>query len=319
VTLSNALRFPSLDFTYVIVVCTKNRPDEIQAFQVNLNRQVSQTLREVIQVDGSNLESEFNLRISQVPHPLSHFKWKLLRTTNGKPSALNVAMDYLESKAEKYTAVIFLDDDIKFSLLEIEKGITFLLENNLCGLSPLIINESDTCNLKKSKIGHRERLFKEGVVNTAGENFWINQSCIQRKWVATEWLPGGATIYNWEKIKKLRFSPELENPTLGGYALGDDVDFSLRASKFGEIGCLTTFQVIHSSPVSAQRDFLRIVQARGRWKAFLLRKFPKKISLTKILAYESARSIWHLMNIRKYPSAHREITIFLREFLRHLD
>jgi GT2 family glycosyltransferase len=303
----------------VIVVCTKNRPDEIQAFQVNLNRQVSQYLKEVIQVDGSNLESEFNPRKPRAEISLNHFEWKLLPTKNGKPSALNVAMDYLESKVEKYTAVIFLDDDIYFSLVELEKGISFLLENDLCGLSPLIINENDTCTLSKSRFGSKSPRPKEGKVNSAGENSWINQGDIQRKWVTTEWLPGGAAIYDWEKIKKLRFSPELENPKLGGYALGDDVDFSLKVSDLGEIGCLTTIQVIHSSPLSAHRDFLRIVQARGRLKAFLLQKFPKKFSLTKILAYESARSIWHLRNIGKYPSAYREITIFLREFLRHLD
>jgi GT2 family glycosyltransferase len=300
-------------------VCTRNRPNEIEAFKENLNHQASQTLREVILVEGSNQKGEFTMKNSRDDYSKSHFDWKFLRTTKGKPSALNVAMDYLESKTEKYTAVIFLDDDINFSLCEIEKGITYLLDNNYCGLSPLIVNENDTCNVSKSPVGFRWKRFQEGAINSAGENFWVNQNYIQRRWVATEWLPGGATIYNWEKIEKLRFSPELENIALGGYALGDDVDFSLRASAFGEIGCLTTFQVIHSSPMSAQRDFLRIVQARGLWKAFLLKKFPGKISLTKLLVYEFTRSIWHSINLRKYPGAHREITIFLREFLRHLD
>lgn len=318
VTLSNTSRLSSKDFTYAIVVCTRNRPEEIQAFQENLNRQVSKNLREVILVEGSNLKGEFTPYNSQVGHSPSPFEWKMLCTTSGKPSALNVAMDYLDSKTEKYTAVIFLDDDIYFSLLDLERGINFLVDNHLCGLSPLIVNENDSCALNKSRFKFRVPRLKEGVVNSAGENSWINQANIQRKWLTTEWLPGGAAIYNWQKIKKLRFSPELENPTLGGYALGDDVDFSLRASEFGEIGCLTTFQVIHSSPESAQRDFFKIVQARGRWKAFLLQNFPNKISLAEILAYETARSMWHVVKIRKYPLAYREITVFLREFLRHL-
>jgi GT2 family glycosyltransferase len=228
-------------------------------------------------------------------------------------------MDYLESKASKFDAVVFLDDDIYFSLTELEAGVSFLLENKFCGLSPLIINENETCEMKRTRLGVRELFPKQGKISSAGENYWVNQNNLRKTWVTTEWLPGGAVIYNLGMIKELRFSPQLENSMLGGYALGDDVDFSLRANSIGKIGCLTTIQVVHSSSLSSHRDFLKIAEARGRWKAYLLRQFAPRFSLTRILALESARAFWHFLNIRKYPGSSREIYIFLREFLRHLD
>jgi hypothetical protein len=143
---------------------------------------------------------------------------------------------------------------------------------------------------------------------------WI----LHQEWIKTDWLPGGAVIFNWQKISHMSFSSSLENPALGGYALGDDVDFSFRASSYGNIGCLTTIQVIHSSPISAQRDYLRISQARGRWKAFLVNHFPRKFKVQNVILLELVRFFWHVMNFRKYPYAHKELFLFLREFLRHL-
>jgi GT2 family glycosyltransferase len=311
-------RLVSTNFTYAIVVCTKNRPLEIQDFQKNLKCQSSKTLKEVIVVEGSNQINDSFVRDLTNENTFGKFKWKLLRTSKGKPTALNVALEYLASREEPYTAVVFLDDDINFDLYEIEKGISYLFENNLCGLSPLVINENDICLLGDSGSSKRATFQKQGQLNSAGENYWIDQCNLQRVWMPTDWLPGGACIYKWEKIEKLRFSPSLENHKLGGYALGDDVDFSVRASNFGQIGCLTTIQVIHSSPKNAERNFLTIVEGRGRWKAFLLRQFPDRISFTKIIMLETTRAIWHTVNHKKYPGAYREIYVFLREFLRHL-
>lgn len=291
----------------------------MQNFKRNLSVQSSENLREIIVVEGSSELLIDPPDILEAMQSSERIIWTQLKTTGGKPSALNCAMEYLDSKNEKYSAIVFLDDDIHFALDQVEQGITFLQANNFCGLSPLVVNENDRCMLNPVGSGWNSLTQKEGKITSYGENYWINQCNLRQNWVATDWLPGGASIYKWEKIQKLRFSPELENSKLGGYALGDDVDFSLRASNGGEIGCLTTIQVIHSSPPSAHRDYLRIVQARARWKAFLLRKFPDKISLFKILFFESLRSIWHTINFRKYPSAHREIYIFLREFLRHLE
>lgn len=312
-------RLNPFNLTYSIVVCTKNRPNEIRAFKENLYNQVSQHLKEVILVDGSNLEA--NLKEDETPsvNGPNTFEWKYLRTERGKPSGLNIAMDYLESKNEKYDAVVFLDDDISFSLQDLELGANFLLKNRFCGLSPLVINENETCKLNESSLGLRNLFLKQGKINAAGENSWINQRNVQQTWYTTEWLPGGAAIYNWKMIHKLRFSPELENSILGGYALGDDVDFSIRASSIGEIGCLTTIQVIHSSPVSSNRDFIKIAQARGRWKAHLLNQFPTKFSLTSIVAFELVSALWHLKNFMKYPGSSSGIRMFLQEFLRHLD
>ena len=306
-------------YSYVVVVCTKNRPKQILEFIDILNGQVSDKLKEVIVVDGSNPQNQLISQAVAGNGSPGSFDWKVLTTSHGKPSALNVAMEYLELKEKSFDAVVFLDDDINFALHEIEKGIRYLFENKLSGLSPLVINENDVCKIGESRRSFSEVFQKEGKVTKAGENRWINQHNLKKSWVETDWLPGGASIYEWKSIKELRFSPGLENPSLNGYALGDDVDFSLRAQTFGKIGCLTTIQVIHSSPETATREFVKIVKARGRWKAFLLQQFPSRISLRRIIILEAIRSCWHLVSNNKYPGGRHEFFIFLKEFLTHLD
>jgi GT2 family glycosyltransferase len=302
---------------YSIVVCTKNRPDEMKSFLENLSSQQSDSLVVVVVVDGS--AENYKLQGSVSEKPRSHFNPKIvtLCTSGGKPTALNLAMTYLENNSFSLAATVFLDDDITFNLVEIEKGVRYLKENDVCGLSPLIINEGDSC--RRKRFMNRQGIFpqKSGALTKSGENHGINARNIQGEWKNTDWLPGGASIYDWNKIKLLRFSEQLENPDLNGYALGDDVDFSIKASEKGVLGCLQEIQVIHSSPASSYRNPTAIAMATGRWKAFLVNQYPDKFSKICIVTMEIMRSLWRsIFRAKPKPSWHFLID-FLYAFHKH--
>ena len=313
----NANLFDENSFRYSIVVCTKNRPDEIKSFLNSLTIQRSDSLALVIVIDGS---AENNGSHRSTSEKLTHHfnpKFVTIRTSGGKPTALNLAMTYLENNAISLDATVFLDDDITFKLIEIEKGIRYLKEKNVCGLSPLIINEGDFC--RRKRFMNRPGIFpqKPGALTKSGENRGINAHNIQGEWMNTDWLPGGASIYDWNRIRQLRFSEQLENPDLNGYALGDDVDFSIRASEKGVLGCLQEIQVIHSSPASSYRNPIAIAIAKGRWKAFLVTQYPDRFSKVRIVTMEIMRSFWRAFFRANPKSSWHFLINFLREFHRH--
>jgi GT2 family glycosyltransferase len=302
---------------YSIVVCTKNRPDEIRSFLENLRSQQSDSLKMVIVVDGSAENDGLQRYLSEGPTIDFNSELITLSTRGGKPTALNLAMTYLENNLLSLDATVFLDDDITFKLVEIEKGVRYLKENGICGLSPLIINEGDSC--RRKRFMNRQSIFpqKPGALTRSGENRGINAHNIQGKWKKTDWLPGGASIYDWNKIRLLRFSEQLENPDLNGYALGDDVDFSIRASEKGVLGCLQEIQVIHSSPSSSYRNPTAIAIATGRWKAFLVTQYPDKFSKLSVVTREIMRSFWRSIFRAKPKISWHFLINFLQEFVKH--
>jgi GT2 family glycosyltransferase len=267
-------------------------------------------------VDGSSDEYiEFQDELSD---ELSFIQpdYVFLRTKGGKPTALNLSLKYLRESKETLDAVVFLDDDISFRLEDLETGISYLKKNNICGLSPIIVNEGDTCfrirHLNRSSIFHFR---KSGVLTKGGDNYWFNYRNIQENWLESEWLPGGTVIYDWLRINRLSFGECLENPNLMGYALGDDVDFSIKARDLGHLGCLQEIQVIHSSPATSHRNSKMIDLARAKWKAYLVYQYPIKFSIHRVVLIELLRAVWHGVLKGKPNLTYHSLSIFLREFV----
>ncbi len=312
-TKDTTIRRASL-FRYSIVVCTKNRPREIGIFLENIRTQKSELLNCIVIVDGSPTSSISNEAIHEFYNEEIFDKLVVLRTGSGKPTALNLGMDYLRASKQKLDAVVFIDDDISFRLADIERGIDHLELNRLCGLSPSIINEGDFCLRKKSRNKKRILFYKPGALSRGGYNSWVNYRNIDFEWQTTDWLPGGTSIYDWSKVKNLQFCEQLENPILMGYALGDDVDFSIKAGKYGELGCLQTIQVIHSSPASSYRSPIKIAVARGKWRAHLVTEYPDKFSMLRVILGEIMNALW-LAFFKFHPiTAFSSLHVFLKEF-----
>ncbi len=305
----------TFSYCYSIVVCTKNRPGEISKFLQHLTTQHSIYLKSVIVVDGSTESASQGQVVNQDNLSLLYPQVIFLGTTGGKPTALNLSMKFLSESKTPIDAVAFIDDDISFHLDDLETGIRFLKNNNLCGLSPIIVNEGDTCNRKRYR--NHEGIFsyrKSGVLTKSGDNRGFNYRNIKGNWRKSEWLPGGAVIYDWPKIHTLSFNQQLENSALNGYALGDDIDFSIKARNAGDLGCLQEIQVIHSSPLTSYRNPNLMAMARGKWKAFLTSQYPEVFSRHRVLLVEILRAIWHGVLRGKPKASYSCLNIFLREF-----
>ena len=284
-----------------------------------VRQQICPELKSLIVVDGSDTaETESKFRILKNSWP-DGTKLEYIRTKGGKPTALNLGMNWINSESEKPFALLFFDDDIHFNLQDFVTGMTFLQIRNFCGFSPLIINEGEISSTQGK--GNIFGLFRkrQGAITKAGNNNWVNANYInETPWVETSWLPGGAVMYCFEKVSDLRFCENLENPLLQGYALGDDVDFAMRASERGKIGCLRNFQVIHSPTPDSARQPMKIAMAQGRWKAHLASEFPGRILLSRVVLAQVIQSIWRFLRRNRSAEPFLELNSFLQSFFLHL-
>jgi len=145
--------------------------------------------------------------------------------------------------------VAFLDDDVLVPENYFSKLISSLEKNGYIGISGKAINIENKLRIKqKSKIQQLiSRFFlldstKNGVVLKSGVNIPVKgENTIT---VETEWLIG-CSIWNFPRIKDLRFEEDFF-----GQSLGEDVIFSLKASRSGKIAVDTTVVLNHlESPI----------------------------------------------------------------------
>jgi hypothetical protein len=73
----------------------------------------------------------------------------------------------------------------------------------------------------------------------------------------------------------MNFSQELMLGPTGGYSLGEDVDFSMQLPK---LIAINTISVDHLQAESVRDVSHTMAKARGRWLAYLVRKYPRKVS-----------------------------------------
>jgi GT2 family glycosyltransferase len=201
----------------------------------------------------------------------SELKYKILESEPGLAVARNVAI-----KSIKTQLVSFLDDDVLLPqnyLLEVDRA--FANDTTLDGLSPRItgLYDSSETGLFKYKV----KYLKFGQVTSYGENFWIPDKFSENHTVV-KWLPGCSMTYKFSSIAEMQFSEELMLGPTAGYSLGEDVDFSIRLNKL--VG-LNKIAITHVQAKSVRDDSKIMAEARGRWKAYLARKYPKIVSFRR--------------------------------------
>jgi GT2 family glycosyltransferase len=163
--------------------------------------------------------------------------------------------------------VAFLDDDVLIPENYFSKLITSMEKNGYIGISGQAINIENKFNIKqKSKIQHSiSRFFlldstKNGVILKSGVNIPVKSE--NTNTIETEWLIG-CSVWNFPKIKDLRFEEDFL-----GQSLGEDVIFSLKASRSGKIAVDPTVILNHlESPIMRPnpQEFLRMwIRNRNR-------------------------------------------------------
>ena len=89
--------------------------------------------------------------------------------------------------------------------------------------------------------------------------------------------------YRLKVINDFRFETRLENGPLGGYALGEDLDFSHRVSKVSKLLYLGNISIFHKLAPNNRTNWLRMDEGIGRLRAFLLNRFPEDLRISRVI------------------------------------
>jgi len=196
----------------------------------------------------------------------------------GLTKARNFALD--ESTSELIT---FIDDDItveKNCFIEIEQF--FSLNEKIVGSAPVIsgmyseLRNSFFGRLKLSWI----RKSYQGKVSKSGKNFWFIDDLRIPEQTNVMWLPGCCMTYRRSRVDGIRFPEELQNGPTGGYSLGEDVIFSIRASKFGELHLNPRTRIFHKKAEGIRDNREIMANALGRFLAYETREESGHVSTT---------------------------------------
>jgi len=208
-----------------IIIPTRNREKELTNLLQSLTV-IKTLIDEIIIVDSSDSNS----------HNLNSFnKYKInYHHTNIKSAAIqrNIGMALVN---ENCKLLAFLDDDVLPGEEYFNQLSNVLTENNAIGVSGLAINYNKSEKNGRNKLATLYRqIFLldskiQGIVLKSGVNVPIKCEENLSKIAKSQWLIGCA-LWDYQKIKKLRFDTRLF-----GQSLGEDVIFSLKASKIGPL------------------------------------------------------------------------------------
>ena len=208
-----------------IIIPTRNREKELTNLLEALN-QINLVIHQIIIVDSSNEKSNNLLYNSNRKIFYQH--------TLIKSAAIqrNIGIEFVNTNC-RYLA--FLDDDVLPNIDYFDKLINTLNDKNAVGVSGKAINSKKPKKINLSKLSQIYRYVflldskQSGVILSSGVNVPVKTSASSKLVVETEWLIGCA-LWDFQKIKKLRFDNRLF-----GQSLGEDVLFSLNASRFGPL------------------------------------------------------------------------------------
>jgi glycosyltransferase involved in cell wall biosynthesis len=209
-----------------VVVPTCNRPNELVELLDCLLRQDIQ-IDEIIIVDSSDHDIGMEMEHTE-KLPLKHIK------VHVKSAAVqrNVGMDEVSKDC---TYLCFLDDDVKPDANYLSNLINGLTLKRGVGISGIAINpaKSDTFREPpRGLFGRIQRFFfldslHDGKLLKSGVNIPVRK--YSGPLTNVEWLIG-CSVWDYKKIMCLRFEPDFL-----GSSLCEDVIFSVRASRHGEI------------------------------------------------------------------------------------
>jgi len=268
-----------------VLICTKDRPVYLAKTLHSILTSKLTNVSEILVVDGSTDQST-QLLCQQLSTKNQSLKINWIHTDGGKPTALNEGFKQLQA----FELIHCLDDDITIpEEYFIVLGHFFFEHLEIVGVAPLIKNRSIPTQ-------YSVRNKNAGRITKYGVNYWFNGLQDATGFQYSDWLPGGACSYRSSVLQKIIASSVLHNSKVN-YALGDDVDLSLQASKAGLLACITSLEVIHEEAPSltSSSKILEMDIARAKWKIYLWRNYPERISLARVLAWDFFSGIYHIL------------------------
>lgn len=263
-----------------IVVCTKDRLGSLRKLLESCIPLIAKGNVKILIIDSSVPPIQIQDLNLEASTKFIHENIEIYYEEPGLPRARNRALINVSS-----SLVTFVDDDVMLPESFSERILSHFNKFPLTiGVAPLIqgmhkdykILESDSVFARVYK--HRV-LNSFGKVSKYGENFWFPED-FTKDCEMCEWLPGCCMTYNFSLLGDLKFNNSLENGPGKSYAVGEDVDFSLRASDFGPLYVLGSLMIHHREEAGARDNNILMAQARGTFRAYLT--YQKRISMLPV-------------------------------------
>ena len=216
-----------------VIVPTRNRP-ELLFRLIGILRKILGVNDEIIIVDSSDTDKCFPERYhdSRVKYHVTSIRSAAVQRNIG-----------LELRSNS-NFTFFLDDDVIPNSDYFSLSLGALGETNSIGVSGIAINSQKSTSRETpkglSRLFHRVFLLdskRDGVVLSSGMNIPVRSQLPKR--VKVEWLIG-CSGWKSEKIGETRFESDFH-----GQSLAEDVIFSIRMRKFGELITDTSIVLAH--------------------------------------------------------------------------
>lgn len=234
-----------------IVICTYGRPSSVGRLLDSLGTQRDE-VDQIIIVDASvdAATEDAVLRRADLDDMAGSMLYlRVSGRHRGLPQQRNFALDWVITDL-----VAFFDDDVVLlpgclaELVRIHR-----CRGDVAGVGAVLQNQA----LKTTGFARLNRLL--GMISTLRPGSYC-RSGMTVAWeflergsgfVEGEWLPGTAAVWKTSVARQVRFWDEFR-----GYSLGEDLEFSLRARRFGRIGIAGGAAVLHlHDPASRPNPF----------------------------------------------------------------
>jgi GT2 family glycosyltransferase len=257
-----------------IILCTKDRPTAITALLNNIGKIDDLHLATITVVDASqSLEATRYEAFSEL------FDIQVIRSSPGLPSQRNLGL-----RGTSNPVVSFLDDDVVLAKNFISATLNeFSKDQEIVGLGYLLkgVSFSPKRILGGLTLNYDERHF--GQVSTSGLNHWYPEIGNKKVFRPPMWIPGCAMSFRRSGIEGMLFNPVLEKGILGGYALGEDVDFTLRLFAEGKKLDLTFETIVDHYEAPGERDnSAQLAHAQGDWLQYLANAHSNNVYASRI-------------------------------------
>jgi GT2 family glycosyltransferase len=284
----------NIAFEQSLIICSRDRLNLLKARLLEIKSVSHKFLQEILIIANFGNSQDFKELQDFVSVAVNDSRFRVLHTNKGLPSARNIGLSSL-----KPTGVVhFLDDDVSVSNDYFQKIFEFLQSNQS------IVGGGPAHRSSHLRVSSRSRMPKVrkilglespiGFLTPSMANSWTFEDLSE--FVPCNWISGAAMFYKYEIIKDQRFNENLEQGPLGGYGLGEDLDFSFRLSKFGSLAIVPGISIVHSYEPNSSSNLQALFLARGSLCAYFKYSHPDYFKTSKIFSRFTVLNIYDIRN-----------------------
>lgn len=245
----------SITNTFSVIIPTRNRKMPLKNLIESLLQQ-SVLPKNIVIIDSSDIFDD----------SLEYLSSLVVHIHTSKKSTAKQRNLGLLNVHKNTSAIFFLDDDTRPEINYFEKMLKTLWSSGAIGVSGLALNPNKIQRNKPYGLqGLVRKLFlldsnADGSVLKSGIGIPVRE--INNGWKKVEWLIG-CSCWDFQRIKHIQFEEDFE-----GYSLGEDLIFSVRASKFGLLIVDSSIVLPH---IEMMQNETNLIQKNFMWVYYRFR------------------------------------------------